>query len=339
MAIVYLDPCGDNYSTTELVARGWVTTASPTINASTGRRAGPSLRMTGGTMRHGRFVPKRATYYAGWAQQWSALPATNQPLFLVYEWATEHMRITANTDGSITAFRGGVSSLGSSSAGALASGSFQFVEVQFTIDDAAGVVLVKVDGSTVLNLTTQDTRNVGDEGLISYIEWRNPGTITNDKDDLYILDGSGSVNNTFLGDVAVLARTANGNGASSQLTGSDADSVDNYLLVDETAPSMSDYVGTSTVDTKDTYGMQNIGGEGTPIAVQVALYGAKADTGQSRLVQARARSVGSEVGNGGGYLGRSSLYQFGVYDVDPNGNIAWTRPAFDGIEVGGRLVS
>ncbi len=164
MAITYIDPCGDNYTTTELVARGWVTTASPVINAASGRRSGSSLRMTGQTMRHGRFVPKLATYYAGWAQKWSALPGSNQPLFLVFEWATEHMRITANTDGSITAFRGGVSSLGSSAAGVLASGSFQFIEVQFTIDSAAGVVLVKVDGSTVLNLTAQNTRNVGDEG-------------------------------------------------------------------------------------------------------------------------------------------------------------------------------
>jgi hypothetical protein len=82
-------------------------------------------------------------------------------------------------------------------------------------------------------------------------------------DDLAINSSAGSFENTWPGEGEVIVLRPDGNGASSQFVGSDADSTDNYLLVDEVPPSSTDYVGSGTLNDTDDYAM-----EATPAALE-----------------------------------------------------------------------
>jgi len=72
-------------------------------------------------------------------------------------------------------------------------------------------------------------------------------------DDIAINDISGSRDNSWCGDGHVIALTPNANGDSSQFVGSDGNSTDNYLLVDDFPVNTADYVESSVVGMIDLY--------------------------------------------------------------------------------------
>jgi hypothetical protein len=82
-------------------------------------------------------------------------------------------------------------------------------------------------------------------------------------DDLAINDSAGSFENTWPGEGEVIVLRPNGNGATSNFTGSDGNSTDNYLLVDEVPPDSADYVGSGTLNHVDDYEL-----EATPAALE-----------------------------------------------------------------------
>ena len=121
------------------------------------------------------------------------------------------------------------------------SNNWYYLEISVTIDDAIGEVHVRLNGSTTDEVSyTGDTKNAGTATDIDAVRFAFSGRIA----DVYVLNSLGSMNNNFLGDVAVRTLIPDGNGTSSQLTGSDGNTTDNYLLVDEHNYSSADYVGT-----------------------------------------------------------------------------------------------
>src|SRR5688572_2169742 len=90
----------------------------------------------------------------------------------------------------------------------------------------------------------------GDATLIYYV------------DDLAVNDTTGSFQNSWCGEGKVIALRPNGDGDNSQWTGSDGNSTDNYLLVDETPPDSADYVQSNTNNQIDDYNF-----EATPAAL------------------------------------------------------------------------
>jgi hypothetical protein len=78
-------------------------------------------------------------------------------------------------------------------------------------------------------------------------------------DDIAINDCNGSEDNSWCGNGYIIALTPDGT-VTNQLTGSDGDTTDNHLLVDE-IPYDSDtsYVGGVTADLKDIYDMSACG--------------------------------------------------------------------------------
>jgi hypothetical protein len=98
-------------------------------------------------------------------------------------------------------------------------------------------------------------------------------------DDLAINDTSGTSSQTgYPGDEKVFAMRPNGNGDNSAWTGSDADSTDNYLLVDETPPDSADYVQSNTSGQIDDYNLTptpaELGASDTINVVHVGVFGA-----------------------------------------------------------------
>ncbi len=218
---------------------------------------------------------------------------------------------------------------------ALTTGTWYYIEIKATIHDTTGSVELRVDGVTVASATGIDTRN-GATGVIDNlaVAWANSGTSQLSYfDDLYVCDQSGLVNNDFLGDVRVQAILPNGNGNSSVLVGSDGNSTDNYLLVDENPPNTTDYVESSTPGDKDTYAFADVSPtSGTVHAVQVLPYAVKTDAGARSIVSV-ARLSGTEVDSAAKTLSTTWRYLSDIRETKPGGG-AWSISDVNAAEFG-----
>ena len=250
--------------------------------------------------------------------------------------ATQHITVARNSSsGAIEIRRGnsGGTLLASSTIVTPASAWF-YLEISVTISDTIGEVHVRLDGSTTDIVSyTGDTKNGGTASTIDRISIT---TITNATQvtDFYLLNDSGSTNNTFLGDVAVRALSPNGNGNASQLVGSDGNSTDNYLLVDEKPFSGTDYTGSPTTGQKDTYTVADLPAyTSTVYGVQVTANMLKSDAGasQSRTV---IRTGGTDYGGTTQVLSTSAATYSELYEQNPNTSNAWTTGEVNGLEAG-----
>lgn len=247
---------------------------------------------------------------------------------------TTHMNITLDNVGRVSIKRGSTN-LGFINSFQVQANKWYYMELKVTLSDTVGVVQFRVDGVMRYSTSNFDTKNAGTKTVLDGVLFSagsSPGTMV--YDDLYICNGSGSTNNDFLGPIAIETKVPDGNGNSSQFVGSDADSVDNYLLVDEAAPNTSDYVESATVGNKDTYSFADLTRTtGNVLAVQPTMYAQKSDAG-TRTARLIARSGGNE--------GLSDVKNLSVgwaahsypYDQDPNGNINWTISSANAAEFG-----
>ncbi len=135
------------------------------------------------------------------------------------------------------------------------------IGIDMKIHASTGWVHVYLDGVEVVSYTGNTT---GGSTEIDTIEVGSPRTSNNWNsyvyyDDLYIDDTVGEATTAVVPDLRFLSVTPNGNGNSSDWDGSDGNSTDNYLLVDETPPDDdTTYVETDTSGLNDDYTLSDI---------------------------------------------------------------------------------
>lgn len=289
------------------------------------------------------FTPS-ATVVAGIAAFQSTLSATlTNDGCLVFAGDTNavvHLTVVVVPGGAIQLWRGpGFTTLLASTAnGLIPLSTWHYIEAKATIADSGGNCEVKLDGATVINFTG-DTRNGGTSTNIDTIRCLGSNGTRGVFDDMYVLNTLGSAPyNDFLGDVKIVRLLPNGNGATNQFLGSDGNSTDNYLLVDETPPSTTDYVGSSNPGDRDLYEMTNLPTSGLVYATQPVYWAAKSDAG-SRLLKPIQRSSGGTVAASTS-VGMSTSYMLYTGDLrttDPAG-AALTVANTNGQQVGAEVV-
>lgn len=259
-------------------------------------------------------------------------------LFQLREGATPHMDLRITATGQLTVTRNGTVLATTTFIPAL--GVWNYYELKVTIHDTAGTFELRINGNSVAEVsgTSQDTKN-GGTGNLDTILLNDPGGSGTAFDDLYICDDAGSANNDFLGDVKVETLYPNGNGNSSQLVGSDGNSTDNYLLVDETTPnSDTDYVESATVGNKDTYAVTDLAAVGgTVYGVQLSPYARKNDAG-ARTICTVARLSGTEVDSANAALSTSYQHFVDMRETKPGGG-AWTISDVNSAEFGVKVTA
>jgi hypothetical protein len=147
------------------------------------------------------------------------------------------------------------------------------------------------------------------------------------------------VNTDFLGDVRVQALLPTGNGNSSQLVGSDGNSTDNYLLVDEVPPNEdTDYVESATVNDKDTYVFGNLTPTtGTVFGVQIVAEARKTDAGV-RSFKSVARLSATEADGPDTTLSTTYAFYMDKRDTKPGGG-SWTITNVNDAEFGVKVTA
>lgn len=213
-----------------------------------------------------------------------------------------------------------------------------YLEIQATIADAGGICVVRLNGaSTPIINFTGDTKNGGTATTTSMIALgsfrsQNNSAETAVYDDLYILDNTGTINNTFLGDVRIASLQPNGVGTDTQLT--PTGSVTNWQNVDEIPYSTTDYNGSSTVGLRDTYTLTDLPGSVTTVhALQSNIIASKSDV-TTASAKIPIRTGGNVYYGATNSLSTTYLTYSDMHSINPNTTVAWTTGDVNGLEAG-----
>lgn len=258
-----------------------------------------------------------------------------------------HVYVALTAAGKLALYHGSGTLLGDSGV-AVPPQTWVGIEVWVEISDSVGVAKMWVNGATSPQVNfSGDTRNAGTGNVQEIRVFDTAGSGKEDRiDDFVVYDDQGSSNNTApLGDLRVVTLRPNGNGNSSVLTGSDGNTTDNYLLVDDPSSGTHDsdttYVESSTVGDKDTYAMSDTGiSSGSVLAVRGVLVAKKTDAGTRTIVPVY-RLSGTEVD--GSTLTLTSSYALGaqaqdVQETKPGGG-AWSLSDVDSAEFGVKVTA
>lgn len=217
--------------------------------------------------------------------------------------------------------------------GSLKLNKWQYLEIHFKFNtNNAGHFTVWVNGVQVHTTTTIDFSPsyaptqflLGNTHNLFYV------------DNLYITDTGGTKNTLNLGPIEAKLLLPDGNGNYSQLVGSDGNSIDNYLLVDNNAatpPATTEYVGSATEGDKDTYTLDDLADTPGIKGLIASYYAAATDSGAKYIRPVIRLSSTDYVGAS---LGLSTDYQFveDTFDENPATSADWTYSEINGMELG-----
>lgn len=329
----------DHYSTRANMAKAYSVVGSDTEIGAYGRLGSDGIRASvdGITARYfNQSFASRSTIVTGIAvSYYGGLPSVTRPLFQFRENSLRQVTIAILSDGRLRVIRGDLSSgttLGNTTNPVFTGTEWHYIEVKIVFNDSTGSVLIHDNGVQVLSLTSQDTNATGGSSITTNVSVGYCHAATTGAqayyDDFYIHQ------DTMQGDIHMKTLFPNANGTNSSFTGSDGNSTDNYALVDEAAPSESDYVGSSTVGHKDTYGLQDLSVSSADIkcVAAVGLIGnsdAGARTGRQIILR------GGSYGNGASRSpSTTSAYYQDIFETDPNTAAAFTVSNVNDLEAG-----
>jgi hypothetical protein len=218
----------------------------------------------------------------------------------------------------------------------LSYGVWYLIELRVKIADA-GTIELKIDG--VPELTYSGDTKPGADTTINRVAWiTNDGSRYDNIDDIAINDTAGAVDNSWCGDGSVILLKPNANGDASDLTGSDGNQTDNYLLVDEVpADGDTTYNVGSTSGNRDLYGVDDFSGTGKTIRrvwVEARAEDTVAAGGECYL--SVKVSGGTERKSAAIPLLTTYTKQLlgTVHTVNPENSAAWSDANLDAIQVG-----
>lgn len=235
------------------------------------------------------------------------------------------VNVVPNSDLGISVYNG-TTLVGQSVPNVYTLNSYSYIEVKATAGAGTGSVEVRVNGNIVVNVTGLTitgpfTRfGIGKAGTSGF-------TAAGMRfDDWVVWDNTGSINNDFLGDRRCVTQFVNADGSPSQWAASAGLP---YQCIDETTPSDTDYIQANNVGDISEFGKEPIGVQTNDIAaVAVIARALKTDAGTSdfRL----GVNASGTVANSAPFSPNTTVaYYTSVFNRNPNGDIPWTKSAFD----------
>jgi hypothetical protein len=337
MALRFTDSF-DHYATADIAAKWTTNTTAGVTITSTNARNGSCLRASGnpgGAAQLAKSLDNQVTWIVGFAYRQDALPGAARILVQFYDTAVLHTDLRISTAGNLFFTRNGTT-IGATGTTAIGAGVWVYIEAKVTINDTTGVAACRINGAVELNGTALDTRNAGNlsANVISF--FGSNTTYSINLDDLYVCDGTGSVNNDYLGDIRVAALLPSGAGNTTQYTPSTGS---NYQNVDDAAPDGdSTYNESSTTSQKDTFAMGNLPttATGNVKGIQLLTYDRKTDAG-SRTLRHVVRTNSTDYESADIAQIDTFKYNITTRDVNPNTTTAWTESEINGMEAGYKL--
>lgn len=330
-------------------AKGWQLSDSGDIGAVaiayvTGRITGNAVRITysGSASSHPTFQKALPAAYTnlvlGFAFNVNGLPNAGQTFVLatLQVGATQTCRVILNDAGHIRIDNSSGTTIATGTA-TVTSGAYHYVEVKLVINGGSGSVATQVNGAADIATTTGNFGSTGVDRLVFYPNSKGNVSMSNLTqafvDDVYLLDNSGGVNTTFLGDVHVETVEPSADGNYTQWTPNSGS--DHYSRVNETAVDAdTSYVSDATVGHIDTYQYTDLViASGTVFGVQTNLWSRK-DDAVVRKIAPVFRIGGTDYVGSDVTLATSYVDGTQIYDKSPATSAAWTITEINGAEAG-----
>lgn len=335
-----LDPFGDPW-----LARGKAAYLSPQATRIQGRRPSSyALRLPAGA--GGGYVKNleagRTSLIVGAALRVASFDNTGEePVLLGVRDTTAQVAhlVRIGEDGRLKLYRrtgsgtSGWDQWISTSVATAAVRGWHYVELQVVQGTSNGTLNVRLNGVLAITLLAQNTTQGGGPLLTAFVGAvpGQPCPVTVDVDDLYLADTSGTINNTFLGDVRVDALQAQANGAQNQWTVEGAASAWEAVSDGDEATA----IRAATAGLRQTFDVEALPVMTTPAihGVQVTLLARKTDAGTGRvrgIVASGAQTaVSADI-----HLQEQLAWHTALFERNPNGNVPWTEGAFNAAEFG-----
>lgn len=202
-------------------------------------------------------------------------------------------------------------------------------QMKALINNAAGTAEIKMNGTTVLNLTGIDTYSAGDVG-VTHLLMGVKGLATTSSfyfDDYWAAD-------SFLGDCVVHSHYPVSDGTNGD--GTPSGGGDSYDEVDENGEPNddTDYVTLAAAGDRDTFSVEAFKNDGADIkAVMVVLDTKKNDAGAGTIAGSIYKS-GADYDGGEDGITTSYNRTKDIWELDPSDAAAWTAAKFDASEFG-----
>lgn len=185
-------------------------------------------------------------------------------LFMDSGFSTVVDSIDQDEAGHLCTYRGNRATLLTDSGSSAWYGKWSLLEIHLKTDTSSGIFEVKVDGELICDY--DGNTNAGPIGGIQF--WIKNGYNYCGIDDIALNDTTGGVDDSWPGDGIITKVYPNGNGATSDWTGNDADKVNNYLQVDD-FPRDNDttyvYASGGASGSQDQYALSDYSGAGKTI--------------------------------------------------------------------------
>lgn len=334
MALLIIDGGAEYYST---MSQRWDggTATRDTSNQRTGAAciANPSALTK--AISSGQFP----TFILGYALKFNRATNVDMATFKSDNAATTHLTFRALTTGAIEVYRGtsGGTLLGTTAAGVIPNGTYAFIEIKATLHDTTGAVDIRVNGSSVLSLSSVDTKNAGTKTIFDSftLTGAGGGGQTLYFDDIYLCNTSGSANNDFIGDSKVYALRPIGAGTTTQLT---PNTGQNWAAVDDATPdSLTTYVFSSTDNQYDTYSIEDLStSSGFVAGIQVSMFANKSETG-AKSVTSVYRHGSTDYPDSDLALGTDFAYMRWLREINPATGTAYTPAEINAMESGPKV--
>lgn len=310
-------------------------TNAPNYGTTTRFSYGRCATSSGGAFTMLRNITASTDIYIGFAYSIGTVAANTICELLADGGTVQHIVLVVNTNGSLEVRRGGTT-LATSAAGIIANGAWNYIELHGKLSDTVGVADVRLNGNTTAVVTfSGDTKNGGTSSSIDAFRLSLLSSGLASFDDVYVNDGLGSVNNSWLGDMRVQYSVPTGAGSTTGLTASTGS---NWQTVDEAPPSATDYSGSPTSGARDTYAMNDlVSGTASIAAVRACTFWHKSDAGAASMKQAM-RIGGTVYYNSSVALPSSMGPNNTIMETSPATSSAFTVSEVNALEFGAEVV-
>jgi len=249
------------------------------------------------------------------------------------------MRAYVATGGTTAPTTANLTLLGTSTT-SVSSLAWHLIEVHaIAATGATGALQVRLDGATVINLTSvrtcQTTASFGQfqVGLFAYVAGGNGALFA--FDDLRVNTPAGTINNSWCGDGKILGLLPNGVGATiggTPLTG--VPGSPNWQNVDEVPASVADYNYGSVAGTGELYTLADTTGIVTSCAaVNLIGYALNSDAGGGS-VGFTMQTSGAANEAAATPITATATYYNRLMETDPTDNAAWTQAKLNALQAG-----
>lgn len=342
MALRFIDGF-DHYTTSASALLKWTVVNSSSSFNITGRRSG-SLAASF-PYSNGSYISKtlndQSTWILGGAFYFTTIGGNYPFIKFIDSASAVQCTVQVTSAQQISIYRGDGATLLGTSSTTIPLNAWVYLEIKLFINDTTGTFEVLLGGTSILSYSG-DTKNSSTLSTAQTISIGNYGTYARPDfylDDFYICDGTGSMNNTFLGDVRVDTIYPTGAGTSGQFTGV-GDTANLYANVDDATPD-----GDSTYNYSDSAGNSDsfVCGDVTTLGstiygVQANLIARKDDAG-TRTIAPQARTAGTSYVGSTQSLADSYMDFLQIWETNPATSTAWTESTVNSAEFGYKVVA